>query len=135
MKLKTQLKTIDRVAGAVETGAGYLALKYAAYSFGFLSQINYQKCHDFFTGDYDPLHKLGVGAAIVGIALIGTFASSVGLFFMIDGCTDIIKGTHHYFGLRTWQKLTKSEKRKRDIERDINRQLIAIGKKELSDLV
>ncbi|MEK6847945.1 MAG: hypothetical protein AABX50_02375 [Nanoarchaeota archaeon] len=40
-----------------------------------------------------------------------------------DGLTDVAKGTHHYFGCRVWQKLTRNPETKRRIEMDLEEQL------------
>ena len=41
---------------------------------------------------------------------------------IIDGFVDTVKGTHHYFGFRVWQKLTRNKKTKEEIDEDLERQ-------------
>lgn len=50
-----------------------------------------------------------------------------------DAVFDVIRGTHHYLGLRTWQRLSRIDERKEEIQRDID-WLMSIREKRPSQL-
>ena len=77
-----------------------------------ISNINY----NFLFEDYPIQNKLA------GAAALGVFVGIPSLIFglgVADGLVDVVKGTHHYFGCRVWQRLTKNQAKKEEIEREL----------------
>lgn len=112
-----KLKTLGRLAGAYDAFVGSVTGSMCAY---FLSTR--QDIPSFFIPglsiSYDVVEagmKLGLG--------FGILASS---FVIADGLTDVVKGTHHYFGCKVWQKLTRNPETKRRIQSELEEQLMVI---------
>ena len=111
-----KLKTLGKVVGAIDTGVqsytGYLCYR-------MLSGIDYNKLGDFFSGDYPLEYKIGVGAWL-GTTVAFTPIVALGV---TDGLVDVVKGTHHYFGCRVWQKFTRSQEKMEKIDRELEQML------------
>ena len=45
---------------------------------------------------------------------------AIPLCLSVDGISDVITGKHHYLGLKIWQHLTSSERRKREIQESLD---------------
>ncbi|GEM_PF-2206134 len=98
------------------TGGGIEAFLFG-YGAGILIKSwDYQNLAKYLTSD-GPLKDKIVVAGLVSLDAVVVAACG---FAVIDGLVDVAKGTHHYFLMQTWQKLTKSEKMKLKIEDSIN---------------
>lgn len=107
-----KIKTLSRAVGAFDAGAWSFA-EYVCYRI--LSNANY----NFFFEDHPIEHKL-IGAVYLGVVAAFVPISALGI---TDGLVDVVKGTHHYFGCKVWQKLTRNEKTKAEIQSSLERQL------------
>ncbi|MBI2146238.1 hypothetical protein HYU22_02775 [Candidatus Woesearchaeota archaeon] len=95
------MKTLGRIVGAVDAAVW----SYVGYwDYKMLSSYDYSKFGEFFTGDY-PLEQKIIAGLFVGAeaAFVPIIASGI-----TDGLVDIVKGTHHYFGMQVWRKLTRN---------------------------
>jgi hypothetical protein len=91
-----KIKTLGRICGIPSTAAGcyfgHLSLEY-------FSKLDYTKIYDVFSGEYPVEYKVAGGA----IAAWPILASAVSSLLLADGLTDVVKGTHHYFGMNVWK--------------------------------
>jgi hypothetical protein len=107
-----KLKTLGRFVGLVNAGA-WSCVGY--YTVNFLSKLD----TNFFFQDYPLSYKIARGAIILPL-VAGVPISVLGL---TDGLVDIARGTHHYFGCKVWQKITRNQERKKAIDKDLEFQL------------
>lgn len=84
----------------------------------------YHTINEALTSNY-PLYQkaLGIVTPMILYALTPIMTAAT-----IDGVVDMFKGTHHYFGCRVWQKLTRNPKTKQKIESDLEEMLKNINK-------
>ncbi len=115
-----KIKTIGRIVGIVELGMSAMAFKVAQ---GFISRTDYSQINEFLTRDAPFLYKVGAATLAYGIPI---FSGVCGALFLAEGGVDVIKGTHHYFGLRLWQKLSRNQETKEKIENDLENMLEVI---------
>ncbi len=64
-------------------------------------------------------HKMILGSAIIFYGVMTSLAT----FLASDGLMDIINGTRHYVGNRTWKMLTRNEKTRKELEESLEKQL------------
>ena len=110
-----KIKQVGRMVGAFDAVAWSLA-EYVCYRI--LPNANY----NFFFEENPIEHKL-IGAAYLGVIAAFVPISALGI---TDGLGDVIKGTHHYFGCKVWQKLARNEKTKTEIQSSLEKQLETI---------
>jgi len=98
-------KTLGRICGAVEASIfGYLGYEFLP---GF--------CEYVLSGN--PIeYKLAAGG------LLAT-TSTIVVLGVADGLTDVVKGTHHYFGCKLFKKFARNERGKKEIDDQIKSQL------------
>ncbi len=70
-------------------------------------------------GDYPIEYKVLAGIAIPATATLLTAMVA----YTVDGLVDIYKGTHHYFIPKVVRTLTKNQKRREKIDKELNEQL------------
>ena len=116
-----KLKTLGRAAGIVSAAAGSY---FGSYYIDTLSKIQYSKLGELLLGNYPLEQKAAVGAFVTTYAL-GVSGCAL---IVADGLTDIAKGTHHYFGMQLWRKLTKNERIRQRIDEETRHMLEAIDK-------
>jgi len=107
-----KIKQVGRIGGAVDAVAWSFA---TSVCYRILSNANY----NFIYEDHPIEHKL-IAGAYLGMVAAFVPISALGI---TDGIVDIVKGTHHYFGCKVWQKLTRNEKTKAEIQSDLEKQL------------
>jgi hypothetical protein len=107
-----KVKTIQRIGGAINVGVWGLA---GYFCQGLLSNYNY----NFFVEDHPIEYKLG---GVVYLSAVAAFVP-ISVLGITDGLVDIVKGTHHYFACRLWQKLARSQKTKDKIQSDLEAHL------------
>jgi hypothetical protein len=112
-----KLKTLCRAVGAFDAAAWSL-VGYGCYNI--LSNANY----NFLFEDHPIGHKI-IGAAYWGAAAAFVPIPVLGI---TDGLVDVVKGTHHYFGCKVWQKLTRNKETKAKIQLELEKQLETIEK-------
>ena len=116
-----KLKTLGRIGGAtVATAFGFL--DYCAYEI--LSSVDSSGLNNFLSEDYSVEQKILTGAYLLAVGMVIPI-SKLGI---IDGITDVVKGTHHYFGCKLWKHLTKNEQTKKEIDSVLEKQLKLIEK-------
>lgn len=116
-----KIKTLGRIEAAVRTTIFGYAYNYANNLY---SNIDYQKASEFFLGDSPLELKLGVGSFLVG--------STIGLtlmpLFIMDSLTDLIHGTHHYFGVEIIRRMEKNHQHKEMLNNTMEEMLETIEK-------
>lgn len=117
-----KLKTMGRVVGAVDTAVwSYAAyLDYKALS---LCHADYNMLREFCSGDYPLEYKVSISILIGAGASLATLFTPAIAMAITDGLVDVVKGTHHYFGCKVWQKLTRNQERKEKIQRELEQML------------
>ena len=123
-----KIKTLGRVSGAV-TASAFTVCGYFLYKT--LPNIDYNQLINIISSDNPLEYKLlsglasglAIGASALSLALTPLIALGI-----VDGLTDVVKGTHHYFGCRVWQKLTRNPETKKRIQSELEEQLIKIQK-------
>lgn len=122
MKLKTMCRAFGICQAGIFSGGLYflsdLLIKYSGHS------------KEFLLGDYPIEQKMYIGAYMSGAALIAPLTSLA----IVDGLTDVVKGTHHYFGCKVLQKLTRNKEKKEKIQSELEQQL-KVTKKDLSEIL
>ena len=99
-----KIKTMGRLAGAVNAGIG---VTLGVADFYLLANSNYDLV-SLLSSDFSNSYKaFGAGFQI----FLGIYLPLLSLL-AADGLTDVAKGTHHYFGCRVWQKLTRNPEMK-----------------------
>ncbi len=111
-----KIKTASRIVGALDA-ALWSYVGYIGYQV--LSSFPYEKLQDFFFGDYPLEYKVGAAASIMFMVA----SPPVVVLGITDGLVDLVKGTHHYFGLQVWKRLTRNQKRKEKIDTNIKEML------------
>jgi len=90
------------------------------------------KIYDTFSNaDYNLfLQDSPIEAKLIGAVYLGSFIPFIPICALgfADGIVDVIKGTHHYFGLKVWQKITRKQETKKQIQSELEKSLIAIDK-------
>jgi hypothetical protein len=103
------IRNLGRIGGAVDAGAwsyvGYLYVQ-------LISNIDPVRTKEFFLGNYSIETNVGIGF-LGATALLVPPIIAAGI---TDGLVDIVKGTHHDFGLRVWKKLTRNPETKKSID-------------------
>jgi len=106
-----KVKTLGRIVGVTNALGGIVIGGVCAW---FLSSMNYDLI-SLLQSDVSNSYKI----------LSSSFMISTGAYIPLsalmvaDGATDVVKGTHHYFSCRVWQKLTGDLETKKKIERDL----------------
>ena len=107
-----KLKTMGRISGAITAAAA----GYGGYHmYRIVSGTEYKKAYDFLLSDQPLENKAMAGLYLATSSALVLCLPPLALL-AADGVTDIAKGTHHYLGMRLWQRFTKSEERKRQID-------------------
>ena len=106
-----KIKTIDRAFGAFQLtlcgGLEYLGYQNILRGYNSIVENN-------------PAYE----QIILSGCAVGAFVSMAVLGIpVIDGITDLVKGTHHYFFGRLIQRFTKDPKRKRELNETLENQL------------
>src|SRR3989338_3749801 len=107
-----KIKYMGRAVGVFDAVAWVIA---TSLCYKVLSNANY----NFFMEEHPIEHKL-IGGAYLGLVAAFFPISAMGI---TDGIVDVVKGTHHYFGLKVWQKLTRNQETKAKIQSDLEKQL------------
>lgn len=108
-----KFKSLGRIGGTFNA----TAWSYFGYFLCYkpLSNIDYNKIGDSLFGDYPLEYKIITGASLS----LATFTPIIALG-ITDGLVDLVKGTHHYFGLKLWKRLTSNQKTKDKIDSSID---------------
>ena len=104
-----KIKTLGRAFGAFEAAA-----------FGVSGYLLYK---NLFNLDYNQLASIIPQDKLLKFYALELALAPIVLLGIADGLTDVVKGTHHYFGCKVWQKLTRIRETKQGIERDLEFQL------------
>jgi len=107
-----KLKTLGRIVGAYDAFVGGVIGAITGYGL-------YKTEPHIFSQDLSTTHRLFDGGLSLGLG-VGVLLGSV---MIVDGLTDLTKGTHHYFGCILWQKLTRNPETKREIQSELEEQL------------
>ena len=110
----TTIGNACRVAGAYQA----LLFGYCGYRY-IISSYNYPLFVEYLLSERPIEHKIIAGT----IASIDHAVLAAMGFAVLDGTIDIVKGTHHFFGIRLLQRFTKSDKRRINLEKEINEML------------
>lgn len=109
-----KFKTLARVGGVAEAAVGIYMGQYAVRGL----PLSYSILEESLSGKY-PAEYAALGAALVAVDALGIPVCGM---IATDGLFDVVTGYHHYFGLKAWKKLTKSEKTKKGIDECIEKQ-------------
>ena len=116
-----KIKTLGRIEAAARTAIFGYAYN---YSYNLYSSIDYQKASEFFLGDSPLETKLGLGAFLTGY----TIGMSLIPLFIMDSLTDLIHGTHHYFGVEIIRRMEKNPDQREKINNEMGEMLETIEK-------
>jgi len=110
-----KLKTLGRITGAVNTSVGAF---FGGLSVYVLSRSQYDLI-SIISSDLSFSDKLLTGGML---SYAGTMIPISTLLF-VDGVTDMVKGTHHYFSGKLHHKLTKNPRTKKGLEDEFESEL------------
>lgn len=113
-----KVKTACRIVGTFQTGA-FISAGYI------LSNNEYNKLVNVFSAGYPIEYKLE-SIAYLGALTVCSIGTALGI---TDGVVDVVKGTHHYFGLQVWKKLSRKQETKEKIDKSQQNMLERIEKK------